>query len=43
MSNKESQMEMLKPGMCVSLETCYVGAQGSYAPGPYNDCTEYSD
>jgi Xaa-Pro aminopeptidase len=26
----------LQPGMCVSLETSYMGAQGLYAPGPYN-------
>ena len=25
-----------KPGMVVSLETSYMAAQGSYAPGPYN-------
>jgi methionine aminopeptidase len=25
-----------QPGMCVSLETSYMAAQGAYAPGPYN-------
>jgi Xaa-Pro aminopeptidase len=25
-----------QPGMCVSVETSYMGAQGAYAPGPYN-------
>ena len=25
-----------QPGMCVSLETSYMAAGGSYAPGPYN-------
>jgi Xaa-Pro aminopeptidase len=27
---------VLEPGMVVSLETSYMGALGSYAPGPYN-------
>jgi Xaa-Pro aminopeptidase len=27
---------VLEPGMVVSLETSYMGAIGSYAPGPYN-------
>ena len=26
----------LQPGMYVSLETSYMAAEGSYAPGPYN-------
>jgi Xaa-Pro dipeptidase len=26
----------LQPGMCLSLETSYMAAQGAYAPGPYN-------
>ncbi|MCB2168304.1 MAG: Xaa-Pro peptidase family protein [Deltaproteobacteria bacterium] len=25
-----------QPGMCVSMETSYMAAQGAYAPGPYN-------
>jgi Xaa-Pro aminopeptidase len=27
---------VFEPGMCVSLETSYMAAEGAYAPGPYN-------
>jgi Xaa-Pro aminopeptidase len=30
------QWLQIGPGMCGSLETSYMAAQGAYAPGPYN-------